>query len=310
MGFWSLRKAAFLLLILNFSFFAGAQELEVVVEPVVSYNLSYTSDYLYETSGTLNSRLDWNALYLFNAGCGLSLKKQSFIFKTSLLFNLPLECGLMYDSDWRTPGLKTNLSKSDLYSGFGGALEFYFSWEVPLAAGFNFYPIIAINDTYKTLRGKNTIGWCGDVNHTGLDHNLSWDDPAAKTVRKYDIDLYNNVAALYFGAGLGRTFGPVNLELAAMFTPITYVYSVDHHHGKTGGSWYNMIQKALSYDLRFAAAYNFSKNYALNLSAAWAYCPVTKGLIYPYGYKYPYEEPSGISFSNLRAALSLKIKIR
>ena len=82
------------------------------------FNASVTTAYSHEkyeyslidVKGKENSRLEWEADYLFKLGLRGAFKYQSFEVFASALFPLPFDCGKMYDSDWRTEGIKTNLS--------------------------------------------------------------------------------------------------------------------------------------------------------------------------------------------------------
>lgn len=283
------------------------------LEPFVSYNREHITYDIYSPYGSINSRLEWNADYLFKTGTTFNLEAGPFVFNSSVAFNLPFKCGVMYDSDWYTIGLKTNRSTSDIIPGFGIDCNLDFGYKFDLPRDFSVTPVLSIQESYRTLHAENTIGLCGDMGHTALDHNIAWDDPRSKKVKKYGIDFYHNTTGVYLGADVAWAFSSVQLDLAALFSPFTYIFSVDHHLGKQGGHYYQMIQKALAFDFRFSALYNFSSKSALKLAASYNFCPDTPGDFYFGWFATDHiiaDETCSLSFSKLNILLSWQIKIK
>lgn len=313
MELWLKKGTVLLAFMILFSSAVMAQGLKVFVEPVTSYNRDCTVDYLYSTDGSLKSQLDWNALYLFKAGAALTLKGEHFCFETVLLSCLPFGCGTMYDSDWYTTGLKTNLSEHKLICAWGADCEFLFSYDFMLPHNFTLRPIVMLSDSVKKLHGQNGTGWCGDTNHTGLDHNVAWNDSAARQVKKYGVDFTNNVASLFLGLGVKKELGKFALDFSALISPLSYVLSVDHHLNSGDGHFYQMEQFIFPCDFRLSTSYAFTSKSSLKLSAACSLCPQTSGKIYFGWFGYETEEAPGysaVSFSRLRVAVSWKYKIK
>ena len=262
---------------------AFAEPLSVIVEPVVSYNRETFEYSIYEFGDRLNSRLEWYEDYLFKTGVGITLQKNKMSFPTMLCFNLPFQCGTMYDSDWYVQDLKTNRSKGDLHSRLGFDFSTGFEYTIELAKNFSVIPMISIGNSYKKLIVKNNIGLCGDRGHTKLDYAVSWDDPQAKRVRKYGIDLFYNATNIYLGAGLQKQLGPVILQGRAEVSPFTYLICVDHHLGKEGGSYCQLIQTVDFYRFGLNAEYKLNDTSSFALYTSYSFSPTRQGDYY-FGY--------------------------
>ena len=276
-----------------------------------SYNKESRNDYVIALSGRTNSLLEWNADYLFKLGITAGVKPGSWEFYAGTQFALPFECGKMYDSDWYVKDIKTNYSKSDLYS--------YFGFDAVLGAKYHFSvgqdnwrffisPHFAVTNSYIIFNAKNTVGWCGDIGHTHTG-NYAWDSEYAVVKRKYGIDLRNNITSVLFGAELGKDFGPVFANAGALAAPFTYIFSVDHHLGKEGGRWYQMIQKAFFSQWNFygTLGYSINAHNAIILKADYTFCPQVKGDLYAGYYKIEniiIEEKSGFEFERVGITFS------
>lgn len=282
-----------------------------------AYKNQLFKDYLFDSPEVLNSRLDWDSDYLFTLGLTGGMKIGGVELFISSSFCLPFECGHMYDSDWRTVGLKTNYSISDLYTAFGNdsliGLKYHF---LPgkNQAGFFISPVLLVSNSYIKYNAKNTIGWCGDVGHTGLSQNYSWDSPYATKWRKYGIDLTNNITSVFCGIEFSKTIWAFEANAGVLVSPYTYIFSVDHHLNSGEGHYYMMIQEAVFsvLDFYFSGAYSINKRNAIILGASYSFSPRTDGDFYFGYYKTDYElsiDISGFDFKKFTTTLSWRISL-
>ena len=279
------------------------------------YKNQLFKDYLFDSPGVINSRLDWEADYLFNLGLtgGIKTSRAELFISTS--FCLPFECGHMYDSDWRTVGMKTNYSLSDLYTAFGNDSLIGFKYKFSPGknqSGFFISPVIVVSNSYISYNAKNTIGWCGDIKHTGLSQNYPWDSPYATKWRKYGVDLTNNITSVFCGLELAKKISAFEIKGGVLVSPYTYIFSTDHHLNSGDGQYYRMIQEAWFsvFDFYLSTGYSINKNNAIILSTDYSFCPRKDGKMY-YGYsKTDYEltiDISSFSFKKLNAGLSWRL---
>ncbi len=272
---------------------------------------------VFDETGKENSRLEWEADYLFKLGITAGFRLGQFELFADALFPLPLECGKMYDSDWRTAGIKTNLSKSDLFIDFGCDASLGLKYNLELGSdnkSIIISPVIAISNSYLSLQAKNTIGWCGDTAHTHLDRDYSWDSEYEKKVKKYGIDLTNNITSVLFGVEASKGFGNIFVNAGILTSPYTYIICIDHHLNKEEGHYYQLIQKAYFkvWDFYAGAGYSINQNNAILFSTDFSFCPETAGDFY-YGY-YKIEniiadETSSFSFTKFSIHLSWQLSI-
>ncbi|MCR4899857.1 MAG: hypothetical protein K5907_03470 [Treponema sp.] len=290
-----------------------ADNYSVYIEPGFLYTYEHFTEDLYDVPAKLNSRLEWNADYLFKAGTGVFVKDGNLRFNSSLYFNLPLNCGIVYDSDWYTKGIKTNLSKGELWSGFGFELSFKLAYELKLDKSFSLLPHIAFTNNYKKYGIKNNIGWCGDVRHTGLSENIWWNDERAKKVRKYGIDLFYNSTNIFVGLGFESRINDFLFGGGVSFSPYSYLLCIDHHLGKTGGSYSQITQKAFWYKADVEFAYEFTDKSLLHLAGSYVVCPKSRATFY-YGHFFTdhiiADEYEIISLKNLSVQIIYSHKLK
>ena len=264
-----------------------------------------------DTTHSINSKLEWRSDYFFKLGLTEEITITAFDFFCSLAFPLPFKCGKMYDSDWYTPGIKTNLSISNLFvhSGFDAELGIKYNFDI---YGFTISPLISISNSFIKLQAKNTIGRCGDMRHTHLEQNYPWNSEYSKKVKKFGIDFWNNITSVFCGIEAAKNFGAVKANAGILVSPYTYILSVDHHLNKEEGHYYQLIQKAYFkvWDFYAQTGYSLNKKNMICLAADYSFCPVTNGDFYFGWFKIENilaDETSSFAFSNLALRLSWTI---
>ena len=106
-----MRKLFVVIFVFFFSFLVfGGENFSLSVAPRLSYNNNTITYKIYDPSGPKNSQLNWESQYLIKAGVGASAVFNKITLDGLLLFDFHFRTGVMYDSDWRTVELKTNLS--------------------------------------------------------------------------------------------------------------------------------------------------------------------------------------------------------
>ena len=278
-----MKKHISLIVAFFLGFSANSLTFSGAVFPIISYSNQAFVDKIYDDD-YMNSMLEWNSSYLFKAGVGAELGIWNFALSTSAKFNIPAECGFLYDSDWRTEGIKTNYATENLCTKFGCDFDLNLKYQFSLPHDFEVLPVISVKNNYVKLAPKDTYiyGWCGDTSHTGLSQDVSWDSEYAKLVKKYGIKLNTNIFGVYFGAQAQKRFEKFYLSLSAQISPYTYIFSIDHHLGKTGGTYYQMEQKAFfsAWNFDFSSGYFINQHNSLNLNLTANFCPETRGTLY------------------------------
>lgn len=289
------------------------------------FNASVTTAYSHEkyeyslidVKGKENSRLEWEADYLFKLGLRGAFKYQSFEVFASALFPLPFDCGKMYDSDWRTEGIKTNLSIHDFAVKFGCdamlGIKYNFELGTDITA-ITISPILAISNSYISFAGKKGIGWGADIAHTGLPRDYSWDSEYAVKVKKFGIDFTSNSTSALLGVEVSKNFGGLFASAGILTSPYTFILSVDHHLNREEGNYYQLVQNAFFkvWDFYAATGYSVNSKNTLLLFADFSLCSSTPGYFYVGYYKIEntlVEETSRFSFSKLSFNLSWQLNI-
>ena len=319
-----MKKFIFCLIFLVVSSFASkifCQEKSELQK--LSFNASITTAYssekyeysLIDVTGKENSRLEWEADYLFKLGVNGALKYGGLEFWVNALFPLPLDCGKMYDSDWRTEGIKTNLSIHDLAVKFGCDARLGIKYNFELGAGnkaVTVSPILVISNSYISLAGQKGIGWGGDIAHTGLARDYSWDSEYAVKVKKFGIDFTSNATSALLGGEVSKIYRNIFVRAGILSSPYTFILSVDHHLNKEEGNYYQLAQQAFFrvWDFYTAAGFFVNSKNVLLFTTDFSFCPTTPGNFYVGYYKIEnnlVEETSRFSFSKFSLNLSWQI---
>ena len=307
-----MKKFFFLLLFLNCSFLFG-ENLSLRISPFFSYNYETLTYSIYDGS-KLNSQLDWTSPYLFKTGINFSLSFNNFILDLSNAAAIPAKCGTMYDSDWYTENIKTNLSKHNLHAGFCYDFDVNLKYRVELKNRFSILPQISFNYSYSSYYAQKGIGWCGDTGHTQLTRDYPWDSEYAVKTNKFGIDFFNNTFIFFVGTGLEKSLGNFQFRFDAQISPYIYVSSIDHHLDSGDGRYFLLLQNAwfscFNFDLY--CTYNINQKNRILIIPKYCYCKEIMGVFYSGKEKVRSkrsDQPCSFNFSKFALCLAWEINI-
>ncbi len=307
-----MKKFLFLLLFINCSFLFG-ENLPLRISPFVSYNNDTITYSIYD-GPKLNSQLDWETPYLFKTGLKFSFDFNNLILDFSNAAAIPVKCGTMYDSDWYTENIKTNLSKHNLHAGFCYDLDITLKYRFELENLFSILPLISFNYSHSSLKAQKGIGWCGDTGHTQLIKDYPWDSEYAVKVNKFGIDFYNNTFIFFIGAGLEKSLGSLQFGINAQVSPYIYVSSIDHHLNDGDGRYYLLLQSAWfsCFNLELPCSYMINDKNKLCIIPKYSYCKEIKGVFYSGKEKVRSnrsDQPCSFNFSKFALCIAWEINI-
>lgn len=276
-----MRKLLFLLIFFLSSF---CYSLDFYLEPEISYKNLYLKDYLYGQSGKLNSRLDYASSYQLSAGGKALLEIKDLFIDFSFLCSLPLQSGSMYDSDWKTAGIKTNYSIHDLWVKKAFDLELFTKYKFSFS-DFSVFPVAGASFLYNDYSAKKGKAWYASRYYTGLDQDYPWYSEYAKKYKVFGIDYTNYFFNTLTGLELSFDAGNVFLSCQGCISPFCYAFAVDHHLGKEGGQYYQMIQKAYfkNYYIKGQIGYKISDRASVTFSSSFLFSRKIHGDFY-FGY--------------------------
>ena len=308
-----MKKFFFLLLFLNCSFLFG-ENFSLRISPFFSYNNDTITYSIYD-GPKLNSQLDWTSPYLFKTGINFSLGFNNFILDLSNAAAIPAKCGTMYDSDWYTENIKTNLSKHNLHAGFCYDLDIIFKYQFELNNSFSILPQVSFNYSYSSYYAQKGIGWCGDTGHTQLTKHYPWNSEYAVKVNKFGIDFFNNTFILFLGAGLEKSLGNFLFGFDVQISPYIYVSSIDHHLDSGNGRYYLLLQSAWfsCFSLDLSCTYCINQKNKISVIPRYCYCKEIMGVFYSGKEKIRSnrsDQACSFNFSQLSLCISWEIKIR
>lgn len=279
---WECKKIIFFLTFVTAFFTPNfVHSFSFSVSPVITYSKESITDKIYD-GDYLHSMLEWESFYIFKAGAAAEIEHKNLSFQSSAKFNLPLKCGLQYDSDWYTPGIKTNFSTGNLYTSLGFDINFELKYKFNLPFGFSVFPVTSFYSSYVQLEAQDIYSWCGDAAHTGLNQDYSWDSEYAKRVKKYGINLNSLTTLVCFGAEIKKDFEKFYLDTKILVAPYLSIISVDHHLGKDGGKYYQMEHEAFftAWNFDFTGGYFINKHNSINLNLNVNFCPEIQGKLF------------------------------
>lgn len=232
-------------------------------------------EYLYSSfSNYLLSYLEWDEKPLFMEGVTFSGNYKSNKIDLSFDAALPVKCGHMTDSDWKSYGIKTNYSIFDLYPVFAcnGQIRYAYSfyWK-----DFTFGPAASLDLGYRSLKGKNGYGWNGG--------SQSWDTEGLPKKRYSGIDYQQFNTAINLEAQGTYKIGNFNINLLLGIAPFTYAKVTDYHSDENKYEDPSKAQDFTTISTHMALFKHFSSELGLeyNLNKNISLCTNLKALVIP-----------------------------
>lgn len=261
------------------------------VEPLFGFKNGSLGEYvfLYEPAfeSPLLSYLDWQIKKEFFAGANLSFGIKDFFLTGDFKAAVPLNCGIMTDSDWRNNeklSLDTSYDYKTHYSEHTSVLKYDFEfrakagWDFKFAKKFKIMPTLGISYSKIKLAGKD--GWVNygySISNPGYDYPpfYPFDDEEESHVKKDSLSgdvIYYTRENTSFFVGLNFAFLPVeNLLLAVGFEamPFTYTFNLDNHL-LTSTDFVDICQGSFKeFKITARAEYCFTKNLSAALNFAY-----------------------------------------
>lgn len=273
-----------LLILLLFFLSSLCYSLDFYLEPEISYKNLFLQDYLYGQTGKLNSRLDYTSSYQFSSGGKAALGIKDLFIDFSFLCSLPFQSGSMYDSDWKTVGIKTNYSIHDLWVKKAFDLELSAKYRFSVA-DFSLFPLVSASFLYNDYSAKKGTAWFASRLYTGLDQDYPWNSKYAKKYKVFGLDYTNYFFNVLTGLEVRFDTEKLFLSCQGCISPFCYVFAVDHHLGKEGGQYYQMIQKAFfkNYYIKGQVGYKISEKASVTFSTSFLFSKKMHGEFY-FGY--------------------------
>lgn len=249
-----------------------AKDFSFSVTPNTGITYGKLGEYLYSSfSNYLLSYLEWDEKPLFMEGVtfGAAYKNNKIDFGVEAA--LPVKCGRMTDSDWKTYNVKTNYSIFDLYPIFAGNANLRYSY-IFEKDDFSFGPGVSVDLGYRSLKGKNGYGWNGGSKpwdteglpkkrYSGIDYSL------LNTAVNIEVQGSYNVNNFSFGLLLG-------------IAPFTYAKVTDYHSDEntytdpSKAQDFTTISTHMALFKRISGTFDFE----YKMSSKFSICSSLKGL--------------------------------
>ncbi len=240
---------------------------EIQIIPNIGFSFGSMGEYLYSPySANLWSYLEWEEKPSISVGSNFLFKLKNNYFKFNIFFSLPLECGKMTDSDWSESGINYAYSVNENKIKCAFRLETEYNYEFYLNNFLSISPAAGIKFFYSSYKARNGYGWYGTEEWSKNGELVSWNDDNAHYFpdEKYKLaGIDYSRCTLIFNTGFFFNLRLKKTKISAgfLFSPISYIYALDHHLGKTNSFKYEEIQYPLFkyYETTLEASYKINR---------------------------------------------------
>jgi hypothetical protein len=289
-------------------------------EPLFGVRYGTVNEYVYtkNSSGDYQklSELNWEMKPVFYYGGKVALEWKNLQLSGYGKGFIPMRCGNMHDSDWYAKSspypvdIKTDYSISDNYLTGTYSAGCLLGYKFSITNYLSIKPFIAYDYQDIYFSGKDGEGWYGDA------QNIPWNDKNAVHIdfTGYTLITYHSYEYITWTGFSIFSYPSDRFSLDASFyiSPYIYVQALDYHCYRDIyfldciSGWFSV------YKIETSAAFNFTKNLSLLLSASWTFSTTIYGSDYTSaslsGAWYESEALGGTSLNYGEASLGIRYR--
>lgn len=307
-----IKKMRKLFLFLIFIFIKFNCFSEIIIIPNLGISFGFQGEYLYSPySEKLWSYLEWEEKPSANIGIDFFYKLKNSNFKFSFSYTLPVQCGKMTDSDWSESEIKYAYSVNENKIKCNLFFETEYNYKLMINKTISISPAVDLKFYYSSYEARNGYGWYGTEEWSKNGELVPWNDENAHFFPdgKYKlagIDFFRYT--FIFGIGLisNLNFNRINISTDLQISPFSYIYSIDHHLGKTNDFKYEEIQYPIFkyFNANIQISYKINKLLKLYFKYNLETCLKTKGKSYRNMTSKSYQDSgSAFKFNNFNFGL-------
>ncbi|MBQ9205779.1 MAG: omptin family outer membrane protease [Treponema sp.] len=276
------------------AFSASSKDFSLSVEPLFGMKWGQIDEYVFcnncEYDDDKWSELNWEIKPELYYGLKIRGGWKGFFEETHFMAGIPMETGIMHDSDWQNvqySGLadyqyKTSYSKSDNYLDYDFIFGFKGGYEFKIKEIFKIKPAVAFDYQNIKFTAKNGIAWYGESsNGYYKPYYTATPETFKNMLQNYNgQDISYKRVAYYFW--LGSNFSVdlpyhfiVNTEF--FISPYLYMESFDSHllrgtdfADRTPGNF-------AAFKWNLGAEYKITERHSILLNAQYFYMRVLRG---------------------------------
>lgn len=282
-----MMKKSLALLFISFLFLIPVYSQQLKFDAGLNAGLTYgdLGEYIYSSGERfIISYLQWEEKPVYFLGFEGGVQYKDFGVSTDVKFDLPGNCGHLYDSDWNSNGLKTiySIHDNNLIWGIDAIISFFYDFTP--ANNFTITPEFQVE--YEFVKFQSAIGtqWNGSGSSDSTDDDVSWDDPLAKKNGASRIGYYRHTGFLFTGLKFRYDFTPDFSVMSGFYiAPFIYTSALDHHFddrpGKDAGYYMQHIQYSFFNRIKadIQTVFKIDSDNSFSIKAQIVYGPKTKG---------------------------------
>lgn len=279
------------LFILLLLFSHSAFSFEKIISFFLDVNTGITSgslgEYLYTSSNDrIISYLEYEEKPLIKVNPEAGIEIGHFGLQFSADYFLPLQCGHLYDSDWKEENIKTNYGIFENYGKSNYRLSFSLMYNFSLTDKMQISPVLSAEYRYNSFSAKNGYGWYGDSENSKTGKNTEWNDEAAVYKNLSGIEYFRSSIFILTGLVQTFSFNKLDFSLSFLISPYSYFYSQDTHRDDFAENDFdsqeysviylqNGIFSSFNFDLK--CIYKITQNLSLSASVNAFFTPIILG---------------------------------
>ena len=275
------------------------EDFSLSVEPFLGLKSGQVDEYVFLKNSNFSddklSELNWEIKPEWYYGLKAHGEWKNFFEETQISFGIPMNTGLMMDSDWRNiqysassggNTAQTNYSESDNHLDYDISFSLKGGYEFTVKEIFKIKPAAAFEYHNIKFTGKGGTAWYGNTINTGECHDYgpwyNYNDSNHRTILGFSgkdvISYQRSIDFLWLGSDFSVIL-PKNFEVSTgfFFAPFVYAISYDSHLLTKIDYADKTIGFFGAFKWNLGATYNITEKHAVSLSASYFYMRVLRG---------------------------------
>ncbi|MBQ0002685.1 MAG: omptin family outer membrane protease [Treponema sp.] len=274
---------------------ADNKKISLSVEPLFGIRIGNFGEQVYAKHSSTGevykiSELIYNFSPALYSGFETDLRIVNFHFSAGCKFFIPMQIGIMSDSDWcqdagyntGNTGIKTNLSEHENHLRNGFNLDLTVKYDFHPLSWLTISPNISFLLEKFTLSELNGTCWYGNPRSSSSYSYYSYDDIYNRTVSNCTGEIVQlRRTDYYVWAGVDGLFSfnksRLDIFCGLYIAPYIYTYGEDDHYKRP--RYFIDVTASLFYagKIKTYIKYNFSKSAAIKLSGTFLFTGNMKG---------------------------------
>jgi len=189
------------------------------------------------------SYLEWQEANIPFINVNSGINAYNSTFEVNLQYRIPVQSGMMTDSDWKLKNVKTNYGVFNNFTDYNNyKIDLNYGYLIKFNSSFSLKPCIQFSFNHYGFYTDTGYGWYGE--------NCAWDSADAVYHPKLShIEYIQQQYNVFTGIDFLYTRNRLTLGFNTSVSPVLLNYTIDYHadDNKTSSIEYTTYSKQLSF---------------------------------------------------------------